>query len=123
MLLRYKILLLILIFITSSAYFFQGGRNFEVGKYEKQALIDKALIAELQTKSAKVDIQIVTEYVDKIKYVDRIKEVKTNVYVTKKDDIACVISPSTSHDIARMLNSASKGKIPEPPTGTDGSTK
>ena len=120
---QYKIAAVIAGITLVLAMTFQGGRTYEINKYEKQSLIDKALIEELQTKSAIVNTKIVTEYIEKIKYVDRIKEVKTNVYITKKDDSACVISPSTSSDIARMLNSASKGKIPEPPNRIDDQTE
>ena len=95
--------------------FFQYGRLVEVEKYEKQTLINNAHIAELETKSAVVDTKIITEYVDKIKYVDRIKEIKTDVYITKEDDSGCVISASTSDSITRMLNDASKGILPETP--------
>ena len=85
----------------------------ETDKYERKALADRALIAELQTKSAIIETKIVTEYVDRIKIVDQIKATKTKIYVTKNDDSACVISLSTSDAIAKLLNSATDGKVPQ----------
>lgn len=120
---KYKIVLILAGFLVVLFFTFQAGRHIEVVKYENQVNIQKAIISDLKVEAAKIETKIVTEYIEKIKFVDKIKEVKTNVYVTQKDDSACVISAGASADIARLLNSASRGELPEPPRAFDGQTQ
>ena len=117
---QYKILMRTLGLVLVLFFVFQDGRMIESEKYEKQLAAGELQIAEMEKKSAKVDTQIVTEYVDRIKYVDKIKEIKTNVYVTEKDDSACSISSSSSSTISRLLNSASQGRLPDSTPTIDG---
>ena len=117
---QYKILMRTLGLVLVLFFVFQDGRKIESEKYEKQLAAGELQIAEMEKKSAKVDTQIVTEYVDRIKYVDKIKEIKTNVYVTEKDDSACSISSSSSSTISRLLNSASQGRLPDSTPTIDG---
>lgn len=116
---KYKVVLIVLGALVVIFFTFHAGRHREVIKYEQRILIQKVLIAELKTKSAKIETKIITEYVDKVKFVEKIKEVKTNVYITQKDDSACVISAGASSDLARLLNSAGRGQLPAAPRASD----
>lgn len=120
---KYKLVLIVSGVLVVLFFTFHAGRHREVIKYEQKILIQKVLIAELKTKSAKIETKVITEYVDKIKFVEKIKEVKTNVYVTQKDDSACVISADASADISRLLNSAGRGQLPPAPRTLDGKAR
>ena len=119
---QYKLLVRTFGYVLLIFFVFQDGRMSESSKYEKQIAIAEKRITEMEKQSALVQTQIVTEYVDKIKYVHRIKEIKTNVYIKEKDDSACVISLDASNDIRMLINSASQGRLPDAPTPVDAKT-
>ena len=120
---QYKILMRVIGLVLIIFFVFQDGRMSESEKYEKQLAASEIKIADMEKRSAKINTQIVTEYVDRIKYVDKIKEIKTNVYITEKDDSACIISPDASDSIRLLINSAAKGRIPDAPISVDGKAK
>ena len=103
-------------------FLFQAGRFSEFQKHEKDRLTNIALVAELKAKSEKINTETIVRYVDRIKVVEKIKEVKTNVYITKEADAACVIGTNTSRELTRMLNSSARGRIPDAPRKIDDST-
>jgi hypothetical protein len=110
--------LIICIFFT-----FQSGREHEFDNQKLVLAEQKALVEQYKTKSGEVTIEVQTKYVDKIKYVERIKEVPVNVYVTKEADAKCVIDPVTSDGIRLLLDSSIAGQLPKASTGTnEGST-
>lgn len=84
-------------------------------QYELENAKIKAENAELHTKSVESTANATIQYVEKIKYVDRWKEVKTNVYVTKTDDEKCVIDPGTRKSIRMLYNDSIEGRLPESP--------
>lgn len=110
---------------TSLIIFFalQYGREYEIDKYTKTEAKYKLEIAELAVKSANITTNTVIEYVDRIKIVDRIKEVPINVYINSTDDKMCNISTATSGNIIRLLNSASQGKLPGATGNTNVTTR
>jgi hypothetical protein len=109
---KYKIPLQLGGLILIIFFVFQSGRYSESIKYKEQSLLDKVEISALKAKSAEINTETVIQYVDKIKIVEKIKEVKVNVYVTKEADSMCVIDPATGANITRLLNAAAVGKLP-----------
>lgn len=70
------------------------GRHYTVLQYEAQIAEQNRQIAELQEQKAKVTVEVVTKYVDRVKVVQSqadavIREVP--VYVTQAADARCVI--------------------------------
>ena len=72
-------------------------------------------IAELKVQAGEVTFQTVTKYVDRIRVVEKIKEVKVIEYVSKEADAKCVIGVDTSDNIRLLLNNAAKGIVPPSP--------
>jgi hypothetical protein len=68
------------------------GVFYEDSKWEAKMAKAEAEIAELKIKSDKVTIKVVTEYVDRIKYVEKIQKVNIPIYITKEDDAKCTIN-------------------------------
>jgi len=119
----YKVPLQIGGLILVMFFVFQSGRNTESVKYKTQALKDKVLISELSAKSSQITTDTIVKYVDRVKVVEKIKEVPVNVYVTKETDSKCVIDAVSSNSIARLLNAASEGRVPESAGAFNGPTK
>lgn len=118
----YKVPMQILGIVLVVFFTFQSGRFSEHNKYEAKALADRLVIVQLEKKSADIGTVVVTKYIDRISVVEKIKEVKTNVYITKEADSQCVISPNISADITRLLNGSGQGVVPEPPGTPDATT-
>jgi hypothetical protein len=104
-------------------FVFQSGRQTEIRIYTAKEIRTQLEIAELNIKSANITTKTVIQYVDKVKIVERIKEVPINVYVKSTDDKACVISPVASDNIVRLLNAASQGKLPDAARSINGAAK
>lgn len=104
-------------------FVFQSGRYNEYSKWKLEDAKQQVEIALLRAKSAEVNVEVVTKYVDKIKYVEKIKEVPVNVYVDKEADLRCVINPNTSDNIRMLINSSLEGKLPDGPIRVDVSTE
>lgn len=104
-------------------FVFQSGRYSESIKYKEQALLDKVEISALKAKSSEITTETIIKYVDRIKIIDKIKEVPVNVYVTKEADSKCVIDRTTSSNLTRLLNAASEGRVPGTPNSPNGNTK
>lgn len=112
---KYKIAAQVLGLILVVFFVFQTGRYVEVNKAVKVELKAQVKDAERETKSEKVNTETVIRYVDRVKVVEKIREVKTNVYVTQETDRACVIGVGPSADIAILLNDSVRGIVPRAP--------
>jgi hypothetical protein len=112
----YKIPAQLLGLVLIVFFVFQAGRYNEVNKEEKAVLVNNVKVAEKAVASEKINTVATIQYVDRIKIVEKIKEVPTNVYVTQKADIQCPIDLNTSVDIAKLLNSAIRGTVPNTPS-------
>lgn len=104
-------------------FVFQYGREWEFDKQKIQREADKLLIETLSTKSKDSGVKIQKIYVEKIRYVDKIKEVPVIEYVDKEADGKCVIEPSVGIGIAKLLNAAAAGKLPNPTSGINEAVK
>lgn len=102
---------------------YQSGRYAEFTKNKIQILEQQAEIAKLNAKSGEVTIETIIEYRDKIKYVEKIKEVPINVYIPTEADRACHIDDITGRNIRMLINSSNKGELPSAPIRINGSTK
>jgi hypothetical protein len=100
----------ILVSISIIAGIFAGGMYYEEQKWEDKMAKAQAEIDRLKIESGKVTIKIVTEYVDRIKYIDRIQKVNIPIYITKEDDARCTINQGT----VDLLNSGATN-TPAPP--------
>lgn len=109
---EYKIPAAILGLFLVLFFTFQSGRYQEVSKAEILINKQKAEIAVLQAKSSEVTIKTVVEYVDRIKYVDRLKEVPIEIYVTPKADSQCIIDDTTDRSIRVLYAASIKGIVP-----------
>lgn len=101
---------------------FEAGRYHEVSANALQIAQLNAQVAELKAKTAEVTVETVTKYVDKIKYVDRWKEVPVNVYIPKEADARCIINPDTASNIRMLYNSSNEGILPSAPFSADGTS-
>lgn len=120
---QYKIPATILGLFLVVFFVFQSGRYNEFSKWKLKNSEQQVEIAMLKAKSAEINVEIITKYVDKIKYVDRIKEIKVYEFITKEADVQCVISPSTSDNIRMLVNSSIKGELPGSPISVDVTTE
>lgn len=112
--LKYKIPLYILGLGLIIFFIFQSGKSSENAKWKQKELEYQVEIAALQVESAKINTEIVVKYVDKIKIVEKIKEVPVIEYVDRVADAACVITDDTANKIRNLLNNAAIGKLPVP---------
>jgi hypothetical protein len=101
---------------------FMGGHWFA----ERSIAIERAEVqaenARLASKSTEATLTSTIQYIEKIKYVDRWKEVKTNVYITSEADQKCVIDPATRKSIRMLYNGSIQGLVPEATGTSNGST-
>lgn len=109
---KYKLLLQLLGLGLILFFVFQGGRSSENSKWKQKELEYQVEIAALQVKSANINTKIIIKYVDRIKIVEKIKEVPTIVYVDPAADAACVINKDTDKKIKNLLDNAATGKLP-----------
>lgn len=101
----YIIIAAVLIFVGSvTAGFFQG-RAYQMKQYELEQ-------ANKQTEAAKVTVETVTKYVDRIKYVDKVQIVKIPVYINQVDDSKCQIN----NGAVTVINSSASNEPVPPPT-------
>jgi hypothetical protein len=112
----YKVPAQVLGLVLIVFFVFQAGRYDEVNKQEKAVLVNNVKVAEKAVASEKINTISTIQYVDRIKIVKEIQKVNTNVYVDKKADIQCPIDLNTSVHIAKLLNSAIGGTVPNSPS-------
>jgi hypothetical protein len=101
---------------------FQSGRYNEYTKWRLEQSTLQSEIALYKSRSVEITETVLTKYVDRVRVVEKIKEVPVNVYVTEKADQLCFISPSTSTNIRMFLDAASEGKLPQSAIVIDGDT-
>ena len=92
--------LAILVFLT-----FSYGRSYEEAKWKEQMAQAELKIKELEAKAPVITERVVTEYVDRIKYIDRIKIETVREYVSVENDAACVINRGfvTAHNVSAAM--------------------
>jgi len=91
---------------------YEAGRSEEVEDVEQK---NNAVLIEYYRNQEKKYVlvdKVITKYVDKVKVVERIKEVPVNVYVDKIADERCVIDSKTSDNIRTLWNNAADGQLP-----------
>lgn len=121
--LMYKVPMQLIGVVLIVFFVFQSGRYTEHNKYEAAKLVEQVKVAQRDTKSENVNVATVIRYVDRVRVVEKIKEVKTNVYVTKDADSACVIGPDVSSSVAKLLNESAKGIVSATTNQLDVETK
>lgn len=104
-------------------FVFQAGREHEYDKAKTQRIADKLQIDTLTAETLRVNAQLSEKFKEKTVNVKGIKNEPTIIYVPKEADNKCIIEPTVSADIARLLNSAIEGKLPSTTPGIDGKTK
>ena len=116
--LKLKIIVMGLSLICISASLYYSGKKNERSKNDLvMAGIEKEL-AEAKAKSAEKTIQIVTEYVDRVKVIEKEKI----VYQTKIDEVLnekIIANYPIPNGFIRLHNSAAEGTIPGGPRNSD----
>jgi hypothetical protein len=115
---KFKILLLIIgTVLISSTLYYAGKKDERISNDLVKANIEKQL-AEAKAKSANKTIQVVTEYVDRVKVIEKEKI----VYQTKIDEVLneeIVTKYPVPNGFIRLHNSAAEGSIPGGSRDTD----
>lgn len=88
----YMIIAIIASFCIAMAGAFYKGKADERRDWETKMLQAEVKIKDLETRAAKVTEVVVTKYIDKIQYVDRVKIANVKEFVTVVDDSACTIN-------------------------------
>jgi hypothetical protein len=117
-----KIAFLLAGFVLVLGFTFLAGKESEYSSHLIAIAETNAENARLSKKSADISTAAAIQYVEKIKYVDRWKEVKVDRYVTKDADNACVISDTTAANISGLYNDSIKGRVPSGPVKLDEKT-
>lgn len=71
---------------------FSFGRSYERTEWELKYAEAAAEIKDLETKAAEVNNVVVTKYVNKIQYVDKVKIQEVTKFVSNEADKTCVIN-------------------------------
>lgn len=119
---QYKLPLQIGGLILTLFFVFQAGRQWEYDKNKTKEDAEKALAVKRSRDADKVSANTKTSYAGKINNVEKLKNEKTDLYVSKESDNMCTISNSTSSSIAKLLNS-SAGWVPNTTKRVNGTTK
>lgn len=87
--LRLVVQLFAAIAIVGGVYF--GGVNAERTEWKLKMSAAELQIKELESKSSQITTVVVTEYVPKIRYIDRVEKQIVKEYVTVESDAKCEI--------------------------------
>ena len=120
---QYKIPLQVFGIVVFVFFMFTAGRLSEHKKYEAEAAALRLEIAVQTGLANAISTDVLVKYVDKIKIVEKIKEVPTYVYITKEADKNCRIDPATADGIRLLLDNAAKGQVPGTSSNTNATTK
>jgi hypothetical protein len=94
--------------LGSLYYAYNKGKEHESMEWQVKMAAAQEQIRELESRAPIISEVIVTQYVDKIRYIDRvkIKDVVIKEYVTVENDAACVINKGfvTAHNAAATLS-------------------
>ncbi len=71
---------------------FLSGQAKSDQEWEQKMSVARERIAQLEKRAPEVTIQVVTEYVDKIKYIDRHSVQTVKEFITVESDKACTIN-------------------------------
>ena len=82
--------IIIVVLVATGSYYY--GKQQESHDWEIKAAVDKQKITDLENRAPLVTERIVTEYKDRIQYIDRYKVETVTEYVTVVDDSSCVIN-------------------------------
>lgn len=88
----YIILAIVASFCIAMAGAFYKGKADERREWEVKMLKAEVQIKDLEKRAAIINEVVVTKYVDKIQYIDRVKVTTVKEYVTVADDSACKIN-------------------------------
>ena len=115
---KLKFISLILGCLLSGTFLFYSGKKVELDRQEVNRLRLEAEIAELQIQSKNRTEKIITEYVDRIKVIEK----ERIVYATKTNEILndkIINDYPVPNGFIRLHNSAAEGTIPEGPRNSD----
>ena len=85
---QYRVAVQFVGIVLLSYMLFLSGKDSERDVWEEKMSEAKVEMANLRAASEKVNTQTIIKYVDKIKYVDRIKTQVVTEFVTKENDAA-----------------------------------
>ena len=88
---------------------FQSGKYTEYTNWKVQELELNAKIQSLNAQSKEISIKTITEYIDRIQYVDRWKEIQIDKFIPDVSNKACVIDSVTGSNIRLLINESHKG--------------
>ncbi len=92
---------------------YQFGKK--VSDDENKIIIQNAMLAQAEAEKkyeiekGKINVQVITQYVDKLKVIEKIKPVEVTKWVSDKDDSACKINKG----FVNFHNSIAEAKVPE----------
>ncbi len=110
----YMIVAIIASFCIAMAGAFFKGKADERREWETKMLQAEVKIKDLEKRAAVINEVIVTKYVDRIQYVDRVKVTTVKEFVTVADDAACTVNKG----FVRVHDAAAKAE-PITPALTD----
>lgn len=115
----YLILALVLAVILSFYLAFTFGKTEERKEWEEKYAKASAEIQVLEAKAAIINEVVVTKYVDKIRYVEKVKVQTVKEFITAEADKSCVINKGfvNVHDAAAgaiVLVTSETDKDPSP---------
>lgn len=119
---QYKLPILASGIVAVLFFTFYAGKYSEESKYNIAQAEQKAENARLNAKSKEINQDVVIQYVDRIKYVTKWKEIPINVYIPKEADSKCVIDPSTGDYIRMLISTSIKGELPGTTFTVNGNT-
>lgn len=88
----YLFLILLLAVIISFYVSFSLGKTEERKEWEHKFALAEIEIKNLEAKAPVINEVIITKYVDKIRYVDKVKVQTVKEFITVENDKACVVN-------------------------------
>lgn len=92
-------------------FIFQSGRYSEAIKYKQKALEDAVEIQFYRAKSNEVSVEVITEFVEKTKNVDRWRDVYVDRWIPQTADEKCRIN-EIAPNFRELHDAAAKGLTP-----------
>ncbi len=120
---QYKIPMIVTGIFLVLFFTYESGRYSEYSANKLKDAATKIELAELRAKAGEITVETIIEYKDRIKYVEKIKEVPIDVYIPKEANSACVINDVTGANIRMLINTSNQGIPAAAPIRVDGTTK
>ncbi len=79
-----------IVLLTTMVFF--AGKSSERDYWKNQAIEAELEISYLRAKSSDISTEIVTKYVDKVRIIERNRDIPVSVYVNNEDSAKCVIN-------------------------------